>query len=281
MASRLSQRFVDVGEDFPRVDGATVDGDSDRLANRLGDGRLLPRVVNNHSVSLWPKCDWSDECFATHFLVVGPVRIDYQSSGRFGQPLHHGSVSAYTVASRLFDWRVDLVMAEAIKTVTIYTDGACIGNPGPGGYGVVLIYGTHRKELSGGFRLTTNNRMEIMAAIVALNVLKTRCSVAVYTDSQYVSEAISKGWAKRWRANGWRRNDKVRAKNADLWTKLLDLCSLHEVAFVWVRGHAGDRENERCDQLSVFAAEAPNLSIDVGYEEEQVPSLPLFDGRIG
>ena len=126
------------------------------------------------------------------------------------------------------------------KRVVIYTDGACIGNPGPGGYGVVLLYGSHRKELSGGFRLTTNNRMEIMAAIVGLSALKTACSVTLYTDSQYLADTITKGWATRWRANGWRRNKKEKALNPDLWTELLDLCVVHDVEFVWVRGHAGN-----------------------------------------
>src|SRR3712207_2429428 len=109
-----------------------------------------------------------------------------------------------------------------LKRVTIYTDGACLGNPGPGGYGVVLIYGTHKRELSGGFRLTTNNRMEIMAVIVGLQALKQRCAVTVYTDSQYVADSMTKGWAQRWRANGWRKNKKEKALNPDLWGQLLD-----------------------------------------------------------
>ncbi|MFY9610631.1 MAG: ribonuclease HI [Blastocatellia bacterium] len=153
------------------------------------------------------------------------------------------------------------------KKVTIYTDGACLGNPGPGGYGVVLLYGGHRKELSGGFRLTTNNRMELLAVIVGLRSLKERCSVKVYCDSQYVVNAIEKGWAARWRANGWRRNKKEKAINADLWEQLLDLCEKHEVEMVWVRGHSGVKENERCDVLSVAAASQPELAIDEAYEK--------------
>ena len=150
--------------------------------------------------------------------------------------------------------------------VVIYTDGACLGNPGPGGYGVVLLCDNRRKELSGGFSLTTNNRMEIMAAIVGLRQLKGPCSVTLYTDSQYLANAITKGWAQRWRANGWKRNSKEKALNPDLWEQLLDLCARHDVKFVWVRGHAGNRENERCDQLSWQAARQRGLPPDPGYE---------------
>ncbi len=152
------------------------------------------------------------------------------------------------------------------KEVIIYTDGACLGNPGSGGYGVVLLYSQHRKELSGGFRLTTNNRMEIMAAIVGLLALKTKCYVTLYTDSKYLVDAVMKGWAKRWQANGWKRNQKEKAKNPDLWQQLLDLCAQHEVKFVWVKGHAGNRENEYCDRLAVKAAQQKDLPTDPGYE---------------
>ncbi len=152
------------------------------------------------------------------------------------------------------------------KEVIIYTDGACLGNPGSGGYGVVLLYSQHRKELSGGFRLTTNNRMEIMAAIVGLLALKTKCYVTLYTDSKYLVDAVMKGWAKRWQANGWKRNQKEKAKNPDLWQQLLDLCAQHEVKFVWVKGHAGNRENEYCDRLAVKAAQQKDLPADPGYE---------------
>lgn len=152
------------------------------------------------------------------------------------------------------------------KQVVIYTDGACLGNPGPGGYGVVLLCDGQRKELSGGFRLTTNNRMEIMAAIVGLRELKGPSSVTLYTDSQYLVNTITKGWAKRWRANGWMRNNKDKALNPDLWEQLLDLCDRHDVKFVWVRGHAGTRDNERCDKLSVQAARQRGLPPDPGYE---------------
>ena len=160
-------------------------------------------------------------------------------------------------------------MDKELKRVVIYTDGACVGNPGPGGYGVILLYGKHRKEISGGFRLTTNNRMEIMAAIVGLSALKERCKVTVYSDSQYLVDAMMQGWAKRWKSNGWRRNKKEKALNADLWDKLLSLCEQHDVEFVWIRGHNGNPENERCDKLSTQAAEQKNLPPDIGYERER------------
>jgi ribonuclease HI len=156
-----------------------------------------------------------------------------------------------------------------LKEVTIYTDGACLGNPGPGGYGVVLLFGDKRKELSSGYRKTTNNRMEIMAAIAGLAELKYPCKVKIYTDSQYLRNSIMEGWAKRWRANGWMRNKKEKAVNPDLWERLLNLCNRHEVTFEWVRGHAGDVENERCDVLSVAAAKGKELYVDEEYEREE------------
>lgn len=152
------------------------------------------------------------------------------------------------------------------KQVIIYTDGACVGNPGPGGYGVVLIHKAHRRELRGGYRRTTNNRMELMGPIKGLEVLNQICHVIVHSDSQYVVGGIQEGWAKRWRENGWMRNKRDRAVNQDLWGRLLDLCEKHEVEFRWVRGHAGDPENERCDQLAVQAARGQDLQIDAGYE---------------
>lgn len=156
-------------------------------------------------------------------------------------------------------------MNESLEQVIIYSDGACTGNPGPGGYGTVLLYGDQRKELSGGFRLTTNNRMEMMGAIAGLQTLKRRCAVVLYSDSKYVVDAIGQGWAKRWRANGWKRNKTEKAVNPDLWEQLLQLCEQHNVEFKWVRGHAGNLENERCDQLAVKAAQQKNLPPDPGY----------------
>ena len=135
--------------------------------------------------------------------------------------------------------------------VTIYTDGACPGNPGPGGYGAILMYGAHKKELSGGDPNTTNNRMELMGVITALKALNRPCQVDLYTDSQYVVNAIEKGWAKKWQANGWMRNKKDKALNPDLWQTLLELLDVHQVAFPWVKGHAENPYNNRCDELAV------------------------------
>jgi ribonuclease HI len=137
-----------------------------------------------------------------------------------------------------------------MKSVTIYTDGACSGNPGPGGYGAVLLYGNHRKEISGGEPQTTNNRMEIMGVIKSLELLKEPCAVQLYSDSRYVVDAIEKGWASRWQQNGWMRNKKEPALNPDLWEILLTLLHKHKVTFHWVKGHAGHPENERCDELA-------------------------------
>jgi ribonuclease HI len=155
----------------------------------------------------------------------------------------------------------------APKTITVYTDGACLGNPGPGGYGAVLLYGGHRRELSGGYRLTTNNRMEILAAAVALEALKEKCTVTLFSDSQYVVNAIQQGWALRWRQNNWRRNKTEMALNPDLWDRLLQTIEKHKVEFRWVRGHAGNAENERCDQLAMAAAKGNDLAKDVEYEK--------------
>lgn len=138
-----------------------------------------------------------------------------------------------------------------LKNVEIFTDGACSGNPGAGGWGVVLRFGSYEKELSGGEENTTNNRMELTAAIMGLGALKEKCSVRLVTDSKYVADGISKGWAESWRKNGWRKADKKPALNPDLWEKLLELTAFHEVTIDWVKGHAGHPENERCDRLAV------------------------------
>jgi ribonuclease HI len=155
------------------------------------------------------------------------------------------------------------------KTVTIYTDGACIGNPGPGGYGAILVAGGHKRELSGGFRRTTNNRMELMAAIAALQTLAEPSSVRLVSDSKYLVEAMNLGWARHWQARHWRKTGRGKALNPDLWQRLLDLCDRHSVQFEWVEGHSGHTENERCDQLSVRAAGQPNLPPDAGFESSE------------
>jgi ribonuclease HI len=156
-------------------------------------------------------------------------------------------------------------MSESTE-VTVYTDGACVGNPGPGGYAAVLICGSKRKEFIGGRRLTTNNRMEVLAAIVALEALNWSCRVKVHSDSRYLVDAIAQGWARRWQEQGWKRRRKPVA-NADLWERLLLICEKHEVEFVWVAGHTGHPENERCDLLAEAAALDPDLPSDSGYEE--------------
>ncbi len=150
-----------------------------------------------------------------------------------------------------------------MKKVTVYTDGACSGNPGPGGYGVILQYGKHTKELSGGFRNTTNNRMEMMGVIAGLSALKEPCEVTVVTDSRYVADAIEKGWVRRWEAKGWMRNKEEKALNVDLWRRLLKLLEKHRVTFTWIRGHNHHPHNERCDRLAVAAAAQPDLPKDI------------------
>lgn len=138
-----------------------------------------------------------------------------------------------------------------MKSVEIYTDGACSGNPGPGGWGAILRYGEHEKELSGGEAHTTNNRMELTAVIKALEALKYPCSVKLTTDSKYVVDGITKNWAKSWKRRGWKKSDGKPALNPDLWKRLLELLEIHDVEFNWIKGHAGHPENERCDRLAV------------------------------
>jgi ribonuclease HI len=154
------------------------------------------------------------------------------------------------------------------KHVIIYTDGCCLGNPGQGGYGVVLLYGDHRKQISGGFRLTTNNRMELTAAIVGLKALKYNCKVSLYSDSKYLVEAFNQGWIENWRKNGWRTSKKGDVQNIDLWKQLYELYKKHEITFFWVRGHAGNKENETCDKLAMEAANRNDLPPDIKFETE-------------
>lgn len=153
-----------------------------------------------------------------------------------------------------------------MKSVTIYTDGACSGNPGKGGYGIVLIYGAWRKEISRGYSHTTNNRMELMGVITALKALKEPCNVTLYSDSKYVIDSVTKGWVYGWQKKGWIKSDKKKALNVDLWQELLPLLKYHSVKFVWVKGHADNAENERCDRLAVAAAAGDSLTEDEGYE---------------
>ena len=138
-----------------------------------------------------------------------------------------------------------------MKTVTVYTDGACSGNPGPGGWGAILEFNGHEKELSGGESSTTNNRMELTAVIEGLSALKEPCIVELYSDSKYVIDALEKGWARGWKSRGWVKSDKTPALNPDLWEKLLSLADLHQIRCHWVKGHAENEKNNRCDQLAV------------------------------
>ena len=152
-----------------------------------------------------------------------------------------------------------------MEEVTIYTDGAARGNPGPGGYGVVLLSGQFRKEMSEGFKHTTNNRMELLAVIVALETLKIQGSeVTVYTDSKYVADSVEKGWVFQWEAKGFKKK-----KNPDLWIRFLDVYRNHKVRFVWIKGHASNPENEICDRLAVEARKGERLSEDSGYKPEE------------
>jgi ribonuclease HI len=152
-----------------------------------------------------------------------------------------------------------------LKEVSVYTDGACLGNPGPGGYGVVIDYDGHQKELSAGFRLTTNNRMELLAAIKGLTALTEPCKVKLTSDSNYVVHAVERGWIKNWIKNGWLTAGKKPVSNRDLWLEFVDAMKRHDVKLLWVRGHTGHPQNERCDQLAVAAAKSSNLAVDTGY----------------
>ena len=142
--------------------------------------------------------------------------------------------------------------------VEIFTDGACSGNPGPGGYGAILRYGDNVKELSGGEKMTTNNRMELMGVIKALQALKRPCDVILTTDSKYVVDSVTKGWVRSWKAKNWIKSDKKPALNVDLWEQLLEQLDIHNVKFIWVKGHAGHPENERCDELAVIQRDLNN-----------------------
>jgi ribonuclease HI len=164
--------------------------------------------------------------------------------------------------------RID-AMSDSRPKVVMYTDGACHGNPGPGGYGVVILRDQQRKEISGGYRRTTNNRMELMAAIEGLRSLPERSDVVLYTDSRYLTDAINLGWVNGWKKRNWRKSTKEKVLNVDLWKALIQQLERHKVTIQWVEGHAGVRENERADRLSVQAAQKKGLPIDEGYENPE------------
>ncbi len=157
-----------------------------------------------------------------------------------------------------------------LKQVEIFTDGSCLGNPGPGGYGAILRYRGREKTFSAGYTRTTNNRMELMAVIVALEALNRPCDVEVHSDSQYVVNAFNKHWIDGWKKRGWKTANKQPVKNRDLWERLLTAKSKHKVEFIWVKGHAGHELNERCDELATTAADGSNLDIDAGFNESDL-----------
>lgn len=152
--------------------------------------------------------------------------------------------------------------------VIIYTDGSCLGNPGPGGWAALLAYGNYRKELSAGFALTTNNRMELMGAIMGLEAIKRPCTIDLYTDSKYLCDAINKKWLKSWQARGWKKADKKEVLNRDLWERLVPLLEKHKPALHWVKGHSGHADNERVDILARTAAAGNNLPADDGFKPD-------------
>lgn len=153
-----------------------------------------------------------------------------------------------------------------MKLVEIYTDGACSGNPGPGGYGIILTYKRHKKELSGGFSRTTNNRMELLGAIVALETLTEPCNVTLFSDSRYLVDAVTKNWLWNWKHRNWVKADKTPVKNVDLWERYLAIQTKHRISMVWVKGHAENEMNNRCDELARAAAASPDLPEDPGLE---------------
>ncbi len=155
----------------------------------------------------------------------------------------------------------------AKKKITVYTDGACSGNPGAGGYGVILMYGAHKREVSAGYTRTTNNRMELLGVITALSLLNESCEVEIYTDSKYVADSVEKGWIFAWQKNGWKKADKKPVQNVDLWSMFLSLYNVHDVTFRWVKGHAENEFNNRCDELAVAASKSPQFE-DLGFEEK-------------
>jgi ribonuclease HI len=211
------------------------------------------------------------DCTDLDYLVSFIVRPDLVHTGGFSIEddlscnccAHSGHLCQ---TCRLTDRFKTGSLPEMRKQVEIFTDGSCLGNPGPGGYGAILRYREHEKIFSEGYRLTTNNRMEMMAAIVALEALKEHCDVVLSTDSQYVRQGITQ-WIHNWKKRGWKTADKKPVKNVDLWKRLDTALSQHQISWEWVKGHAGHPENERCDELARAAAMNP-VHDDVGYQPE-------------
>jgi len=190
----------------------------------------------------------------------------------FIQDRHSGHKISVTPSQKTTSRSTATPTVNTADRIVIYTDGSSLGNPGPGGYGVVISSPGGIRELSGGFCRTTNNRMELLACIVGLEQLETPSAVTLCSDSRYVVDGITKGWAKKWQRSDWCKSNGGKAMNIDLWQRLLSLCDRHDVHWVWVKGHAGNPGNERCDQLANQAASLPKLPPDVGYETVSSPS---------
>jgi ribonuclease HI len=211
---------------------------------------------------------WLDSIPGSHSDVmaqlqtIAPGPVKKTTSSRTGASKSSGAAIGH---------QADLDQGKAV----IYTDGGCSGNPGPGGYAAVILQGDERKELSAGFRRTTNNRMEILACIAGLESLPPGSDVLVISDSKYTIDAMTKGWAKKWRAKNWMRTPTESAKNPDLWKRMLEICDERKVTFRWVKGHAGTEENERCDELAVAASKDEDMAEDTGFVQESKP-MSLF-----
>jgi ribonuclease HI len=199
--------------------------------------------------------DWLRQLGSEVLLRHAPDLLDLIAEGLESQNLPNPSLETST------------------DQVVIFADGGALNNPGPGGFGAVLKHKNRWKELSGGFRLTTNNRMEIMACLEGLRALKKPCSVVIFSDSKYVVYSMVQGKVKQWQANGWMRTARAWAENADLWQQLLDMCAIYDVEFRWIRGHSGHIENERCHQLATEAMRQQNLPADTGYEMKRTAAI--------
>ena len=210
--------------------------------------------------------EWLDSIPGHHPDLMAQLDLMGPEPAGFG-----GRKNSKSQASQSGDHLKDLADGKSV----VYTDGGCLGNPGPGGYAAVVLRGDDREEFSGGFRRTTNNRMEILACIVGLESLPEGSDVVLISDSKYTVDAMVKGWAKKWRSRSWMRNPTEPAKNPDLWERMLEVCQVRNVTFRWVKGHAGTEENERCDELAVAASKGDDLPEDEGFVEESKP-LRLF-----
>ena len=228
-------------------------------------------VARGRKPGVYQSWEGADGAKAQVFSFSGALYKGHYTLEEAEEWLHENKGAGNSTGSQKLS-KAQAVLEDSQKVI-IYTDGGCSGNPGPGGYGAVILFNGHRKELSGGYRLTTNNRMEMIACIKAIESLEPGCGVRLYSDSSYVVNGITKGWAGKWRKNGWIRSGSEKAQNIDLWSKLLDVCERIDVEFVWVKGHAGTPENECCDRLAVAAAAKSGLPVDEAYEKGATQSL--------